>query len=86
LRFVDFSRASLNTTSPNIGGTDAWAVLTSSFGGRTVPQPPLSLHPWLAGWMDGWMAGWLAGWMAERMDKIGQRLLKMEEWLGGKMH
>ena len=33
------SRASDNTTSPNIGETDAWAVPTSNFGG-TVPQSP----------------------------------------------
>src|SRR6218665_3655880 len=32
-----------NTTSPNIGGTDAWAVPTSNFGGR--PPVPLSLRP-----------------------------------------
>ena len=28
-----------NSTSQNIGGTDAWAVHTSNFGG-TVPQSP----------------------------------------------
>src|SRR6218665_3331550 len=32
-----------NTTSPNIGGTDAWAVPTSNFG--AVLQFPLSLRP-----------------------------------------
>src|SRR6218665_2232173 len=32
-----------NTTSPNIGGTDAWAVPTSKFG--AVLQFPLSLRP-----------------------------------------
>jgi len=31
--------ASDNTTSRNIGGTDAWAVPTSNFG-RIVPQAP----------------------------------------------
>src|SRR6218665_1091561 len=33
-----------NTTSQNIGGTDAWAVLpTSNFGGTVFPVPPRSL-------------------------------------------
>src|SRR6218665_4119112 len=39
------SRASDNTTSLNIGGTDAWAAHpTSNFGG-TVPPVPLGLCP-----------------------------------------
>src|SRR6218665_389597 len=36
------SRASDNTTSPNIEGTDAWAVPTSNFGGTVPPVPPRS--------------------------------------------
>ena len=39
------SRASDNTTSQNIGGTDAWAVPHLTFGG-TVPPAPLGLRPW----------------------------------------
>jgi len=39
------SRASDNTTSQNIGGTDAWAVPTSNFCG-TVPPVPLGTRPW----------------------------------------
>src|SRR6218665_1412385 len=35
-----------NTTSQNIGGTDAWAVPTSNFGGPS-PQLPLGLRPWI---------------------------------------
>ena len=42
---LELSHASNNTTSPNIGGTDAWAVPTSKFWG-TVPQSPLGLRPW----------------------------------------
>jgi len=34
------SHASDNTTSLNIGGTNAWAVPTSNLGGGTVPQSP----------------------------------------------
>jgi len=34
------SRASDNTTSQNIGGTDAWAVPTSNFGGDRPSQSP----------------------------------------------
>ena len=41
-----FSRTSLNTTSPNICGTDACAVPPPQILGRTVPQFPLSLRPW----------------------------------------
>jgi len=39
-----FSRASLNTTSPNIGGTNAWAVPHLKFwrGPVSLPQPPRS--------------------------------------------
>src|SRR6218665_1753563 len=36
------SRASDNTTSQNIGGTDAWAVPTSNFWGDRPPSPPRS--------------------------------------------
>src|SRR6218665_1869617 len=36
------SRASDNTTSQNIGGTDGWAVPTSNFFGGAVPSPPRS--------------------------------------------
>ena len=39
------SPASINITSPNIGGTDAWAVPTSNILGGTSPQSPLSLRP-----------------------------------------
>ena len=38
-----------NTTSQNIGGTDAWAVPTSKFGG-TVPPVPLPRSPPLLLW------------------------------------
>src|SRR6218665_4146773 len=34
------SRTSGNTTSQNIGGTDAWAVPHLIFGGGAVPQSP----------------------------------------------
>src|SRR6218665_10496 len=36
------SRASDNTTSQNIGGTDAWAVPHLKFWGNRLPQPPRS--------------------------------------------
>src|SRR6218665_2283365 len=38
------SHASNNTTSRNIGRTNAWAVPTSNFGGDH-PQSPISLRP-----------------------------------------
>jgi len=41
------SHVSSISTSPNIRGTDAWAVPTSNFWG-TVPQSPLCLRPWWA--------------------------------------
>src|SRR6218665_2062849 len=36
------SRASHNTTSPNIGGTDAWAAPHLKFGGTVHPVPSKS--------------------------------------------
>ena len=35
-----------NTTSPNIGGTNAWAVPPSQFFGGIRPPVPLGLRPW----------------------------------------
>src|SRR6218665_2127376 len=48
-RFI-FSRASDNTTSQNIGGTNAWAVLHLKLWGDRPPIPPrspslLAVHP-----------------------------------------
>src|SRR6218665_1456047 len=40
------SRASNNTISQNIGGTDAWAVPTSNLFGWNAPQSPIGLRPW----------------------------------------
>src|SRR6218665_1168938 len=40
------SRASDNTTSLNIGGTNAWAVPYLTFLGRPSPQSPLGVRPW----------------------------------------
>src|SRR6218665_3524830 len=42
IQFI-FSYASINTTSPNIGGTDAWASPLQILG--AVIQSPLSLRP-----------------------------------------
>src|SRR6218665_1576964 len=63
----------VNTTSQNIGGTDAWAVPHLKFGGP-FPQFLLSLRPCMGWVLDGccllascWVAiGWLLGgyWMA----------------------
>ena len=39
-----FTRIRQHYTSQNIGGTNAWAVPTSNFGG-TVPPVPLGLRP-----------------------------------------
>ena len=41
------SRASDNTTSQNIGGTDAWAVSHLKFCWGTFPPVPLGLRPWI---------------------------------------
>src|SRR6218665_491467 len=41
------SRASDNTTSQNIGGTNAWAVPHLKFLGGPSPQSHLGLRPWL---------------------------------------
>src|SRR6218665_926775 len=41
------SGASDNTTSQNIGGTDAWACPTSNFGRDRPTQSPLGLRPCL---------------------------------------
>src|SRR6218665_15219 len=38
------SRASDNTTSLNIGGTNAWAVLPPQILGEPSPSPPPLLH------------------------------------------
>src|SRR6218665_1923866 len=40
------SRASDNTTSLNIGGTDAWAVPPPHILGDRPRSPPLGLRPW----------------------------------------
>ena len=40
------SRASNDTISQNIGGTDAWAVPTSNLFGWNAPQSPIGLRPW----------------------------------------
>ena len=40
------SRASDNTTSQNIGGTDTWSVPHLKLLGETVPPVPLGLCPW----------------------------------------
>ena len=42
----DLSRPFHNTTSKNIGGTNAWAVPHLKFWG-TVPPVPLGLRPWV---------------------------------------
>ena len=47
-----FSRASDNTTSENIGGTDAWAVPHLKFLGGPFPQFPLGLRPCVQGTME----------------------------------
>src|SRR6218665_939490 len=39
------SRTSDNTTSQNIGGTNAWVVPHLKFFGGTVPPVPLGLRP-----------------------------------------
>src|SRR6218665_1164912 len=39
------SRTSDNTTSQNIGGTNAWASPHLKFWGDRPPQPPLGLRP-----------------------------------------
>src|SRR6218665_1053887 len=46
------SRTSDNTTSPNIGGTNAWAVPHLKIWGDRPPQSPLGLRPWLYWQMD----------------------------------
>ena len=45
-------RASDNTTSQNIGGTDAWAVPNLKFWGTRSPSPHLNLRLWLIIWAD----------------------------------
>ena len=40
------SRTSNNTTSQNIGGTNAWAVPPPQILGGPSPQSPLGLRPW----------------------------------------
>ena len=40
------SRTSDNTTSQNIGGTNAWAVPHLKFWGGPSPQSLLGLRPW----------------------------------------
>ena len=53
----------VNTTSQNIGGTDAWAVPHLKFGGP-FPQFLLSLRSWDGYWMA--VACWLAvGWLLD---------------------
>src|SRR6218665_1761542 len=42
------SHTSDNTTSQNIGGTNAWAVPPLQILEGTVPQSPLGLRPWVA--------------------------------------
>src|SRR6218665_3776164 len=46
------SLTSDNTTSQNIGGTNAWAVPTSNFGG-TVPSVPPRSPPLIGGHVPG---------------------------------
>ena len=46
-RFIHvLSRASDNTTSQNIGGTNAWAVPPPQILRGPSPQSPLGLRPW----------------------------------------
>src|SRR6218665_3673178 len=42
--FSYFRTLPCNTTSPNIGGTNAWAVPHLKFGGNRPPSPPLGLR------------------------------------------
>src|SRR6218665_2023220 len=44
-QFFTLSRTSDNTTSQNIGGTNAWAVPPTQILGGTVPPVPLCLRP-----------------------------------------
>ena len=46
--FSYFRTLPYNTTSSNIGGTDAWAVPPPPIFGGPSPQSPLGLRPWEA--------------------------------------
>src|SRR6218665_2674604 len=43
------SRTYDNTTSQNIGGTNAWAVPPPQILGGPAPQSPLGIRPWKLG-------------------------------------
>src|SRR6218665_883260 len=45
ISLLQLSHASNNTTSPNIGGTNAWAVPPHQILGGPSHQSPLGLHP-----------------------------------------